>query len=380
MSDGDGGVHAAIDRWERAGLIDGPTAAALRDDVVRHATATTRRLSQYVLATTGAVVLVIAGGLFLDWAWPLLDERSRTVVLAAIGFGVLVGGLTLERTSRWLPAALLMQTAAVGLIFFAYVYSETAWPDQSLPGVLVGLASLVTPIVLTGHAMRRNAFMPAVHLAAGLAFLAVFLDRTTGLAGDEIVWILDGVLAAAILVLARLLVRDPEGDVHPWALNAFVMAMGAGFVLVGVTAFDTLHMTDDGFLALDAWLALAAVMTLWGVHRAPPGLRRGWFGRLLGIEMLGWIVLGSATVAVTFDWPPEAAVALIGGVGVLGFLHADRHGLRDLMATASLAFIVPVWWWAVDRGGALGGVVALAGTAAFLFWASGRRDRLFKAG
>jgi hypothetical protein len=380
MSDGDGKVHAAIDRWERAGLIDPPTATTLRDDVSRHSKATTRRLSQYVLATTGAVVLVIAGGLFLDWAWPLLDERSRTVVLAAIGLGVLVGGLTLERTSRWLPAALLMQTAAIALIFASYVYSEEAWPDQSLPAMVVGLAALVTPIVLTGHAMRRNAFMPAVHLAAGLAFLAVFLDRTTGLSGDTIVWILDGVLAAAIFVLAGVLRRDPEGRVHPWALNTFVMAMGVGFVLVGITAFDTLHMTDDGFLALDAWLALAVVMTLWGVHRSPPGLRRGWFARLLALEMLGWIVLGSATVAATFDWPPEAAVLLIGGIGVLGFLHADRHELRDLMAASSLAFIVPVWWWAVDRGGALGGVAALAGTAAFLFWASGRRDRLFKAG
>lgn len=222
--------------------------------------------------------------------------------------------------------------------------------------------------------------MPAVHLAAGLAFLAVFLDRTTPLSGDEIVWVLDGVLALAIALLVSVLVKDPDGDRHPWALNAFVMAMGAGFVLVSITAFDTLAMSNDGFLALDAWLLLSVGLTLWGVHGAPPGLRREWFGRLLAWETLAWIGLGLVTARETLDGPPELGLALVGGVGILAFVHAARHGLRDLMGAAALAFIVPVWWWAVERGGALGGVAALVGTAALLFWMSGRREQLFKAG
>jgi len=45
------------------------------------------------------------------------------------------------------------------------------------------------------------------------------------------------------------------------------------------------------------------------------------------------------------------------------------------MGAAALAFIVPLWYWAVDRGGALGAVAALAATAALLFWLSGRRGR-----
>jgi hypothetical protein len=155
--------------------------------------------------------------------------------------------------------------------------------------------------------------------------------------------------------------------------------MGGGFVLVALTVFETLHMSEDGLLALDAWLLLSAGVTLWGVHLAPPGLRRSWFGVLLSLEMLAWIGLGLLTVDETFGGPPELAIALVGGAGVLAFVHADRHGLRALMAAASLAFIVPVWWWAVERGGALGGIAALVGTAVFLFWASGRREQLFKA-
>ena len=166
-----------------------------------------------------------------------------------------------------------MQTAGVALLLSAYVYSERAWSDQTLGGSVVGLFALATPIVLTARAMRSSAFMPAVHMAAGLAFLAVFLDRTTSLSGDAIVWVLDLVLVGAIAVFVRVLLGDPDGQRHPWALNAFVLAMGGGFVLVALTVFETLHMSEDGLLALDAWLLLSAGVTLWGVHLAPPGLR-----------------------------------------------------------------------------------------------------------
>jgi len=142
---------------------------------------------------------------------------------------------------------------------------------------------------------------------------------------------------------------------------------------VAFTAFETLSLSDEGFLALDVWLFLTVGLTLWGLHRAPPGLRRDWFERLMAWEVLGWIGLGLATVAETFDGPPELGVVLVGGAGIAAFLHADRHGMRTVMAAAALAFIVPLWWWAVERAGALGGVFALVATAALLFFASGRR-------
>jgi hypothetical protein len=375
MGDGDNQIHAAIDRWEQARLIDGTVATTLREEVGRHAESSARRLSQYVLALTGAVVLVIAGGVFFDWAWPLLDDRARSASLAGIGFGVLVLGVRLESSTRWLPASLLMQTSGVALLLLSYIYSERVWPDQTAVGTLIGLASLATPIVLTARSMRRSVVMPAVHMAAGFAFLAVFLDRSTPLSGDAIVWALDLVLAGAILVMVRLLVRDPSGRAHPWALNAFTTSMAAGFALVSVTAFDTLSMSDAGYLPVDVWLFLCAGLTLWGIHRAPPGLRRGWFERLLACEVLARLWLGLLTVHQTFDGPPEAGLLVVGGVGVLAFQHADRHGMKEVMGAASLAFIAPVWWWAVDRGGALGGVLALLGTAGFLFWASGRKDQ-----
>ena len=64
-------VLEAIDRWERDALIDSDEASLLRREVAETAEVTTKRHSQYVLTSTGAIVLLIAGGLFLDWAWPL---------------------------------------------------------------------------------------------------------------------------------------------------------------------------------------------------------------------------------------------------------------------------------------------------------------------
>lgn len=368
-------VQDAIRRWERAGLVDTDTAEALREDVRQHSEQRSGRLAQYLLATAGATVLVIAGGVFIDWAWPILGDGARTGLLAALGVGVIAGGIHLESRSTWVPAALLMQTGGIALILSAYIYSERAWEPESTLGVIVGLVSLTAPIVLAGRAMKRDVVMPAVNMTASLVFLAIFLERSTPLSGDNLVWTLDAVLVSAIVVFARVLRRDPEGETHPWALNAFVAAMGGGFILVAITAFETLDLSDSGWLALDAWLALSVGITLWGLHRAPEGLRKGWFEYALALQLFGWIWLGGATVEFTFDGPVETFVLLVSGVAVAAFVHADRHHLQRLMGMATLAFVIPIWIWAIDRGGALGGVLALLGTAGLLFWASGRRHR-----
>ncbi len=118
-------LYAAIDRWLEAELIDSDTASKLRADVGREASAGTRRLSQYVLAVTGGTVLLIAAGVFLDWAWPLLGDGARSFILAAAGVAVLVLGVSLEgRTRRWRPAAYLLQTSGLALLLVAFMYSE----------------------------------------------------------------------------------------------------------------------------------------------------------------------------------------------------------------------------------------------------------------
>jgi hypothetical protein len=372
MSKESNAVFEAIDRWEDAGLIDGDLARKLRSETEREADAGTRRLSQYLLAATGGAVVLIAGGVFLDWAWPLLDRAARSLVLAAAGVVLLAAGVRIEGTRRWRPASYLMQTSGLGLLLGAFIYSKGAWSDMSAGGIAVGVLSLVAPIVLAPRALRTGTVMPAVHLAMGLAFLAVFLDRATPLSDDAIIWLLDGVLLASALVLLRLMARDAGLERQPWVLNAFVMAMLAGFFLVGLTALGPLGLSDDAIWPLDVWLGLCVALTLWGVRRGVGGLSRTWLGRLLALLLLVWIGFGFYTALEPLDGPAELPLLLVGGAGVAAFAYASREGFRSLMAAAALAFIVPLWYWAVERGGALGAVAALAATAGLLFWLSGR--------
>lgn len=370
--DGDA-VLRAIERWLDAGLMDEFTAAKLRADVDQEARAGTRRVSQYVVAITAGTVLLIAAGVFLDWAWPRIGDGGRSFLLAVAGVAVIVFGVSLEgRTQRWRPAAYLMQTSGLGLLLTAFIYSERAWADASTGGLLAGLLSLAVPIVLAPRAMRRNVVMPAVHLAFALAFLAVFLDRAVHLSGDETIWTLDAVLAVATLVLARMLAREGGMDRHPWALNAFVMAIVAGFVLVMLTAVGPLSLREAAVWPLDVWLVLAAGLAVWGIEKGPESLSREWLGSLLAYLLLAWIGLGFFTALEALDGPAELPLLLVGGVGVGAFVYANGAELRPLMGAAALAFIAPLWYWGVERGGALGAVAALAATAGILFWVSGR--------
>jgi hypothetical protein len=291
--------------------------------------------------------------------------------LAAAGALVVVIGTLLEgRTERWRPAAYLTQTAGLVLLFVAYVYSEQAWPDATAGGVLSGVLALATPIVLAPRAMRQNVVMPAVHLTLGIPFLAVFLDRATGLSGDGIVWVLDGVLAIAIFVLARTLARGE--DRHPWALHAFVMAMVVGFALISLTALEPLDMEENAVWPLDVWLAMAAGLAVWGMEGAAQSARRALLASSLCWLMVAWIPLGFYTALEALGGPSELPLLLVGGMAGVAFVYASNAGLRELMAAASLAFIAPLWYWAVDRAGALGAVAALAVTAALLLWVSSR--------
>jgi hypothetical protein len=366
-------VRQAIERWLAAGLIDEFTAAKLRAEVDQEASAGTRRVSQYLIAATAGTVLLIAAGVFLDWAWPRIGGGARSFLLAAAGVAVVVLGMSLEeRTRRWRPAAYLLQTSGLGLLLTAFMYSERVWADASTGGLVAGMLSVIVPIVLTPRAMRRNVVMPAVHLAFGLAFLAVFLDRAVHLSSDETIWVLDFVLAVAALSLGRMLTRADGMERHPWALNAFVMAMVAGFVLVTLTGIGPLGLREEAVWPLDAWLALAAGLALWSIERGSDRVPKQWLGSLLAYLLLAWIGLGFFTALEALDGPAELPLLLVGGVGVAAFVYANGRGLRSLMGVAALAFIAPLWYWGVERGGALGAVAALAATAAILFWVSGR--------
>jgi len=365
-------VLEAIERWEDKALITHDFADRLKQEAVDAAEAGTVRLSQYIVAATAAVVTLIAGGVFLDWAWPRMDDAMRTLLLAAVGLGVHVWGIRLENARRWIPASLLMQTAGLGLLMTAAVFSERAWPDLTTGAIVAGIVGLAVPVVLAPRTLRRNVFMPAVHLSFALGFVALFLDRATRLQVEGVIWGVDAALVVAAAAMVAILRKDPEGQRHPWALNAFVMAVYAAAVLVVVTGSQALHLDQDVAYPLDVWFFLLVGLTLWGVHRSPLGLRRDWFETQLALCVLIWVPLGFFTAMEALQATSELALIFVGGLAVLGFAYAMQYRSRRILATSALAFILAVWFWAAERGGALGVVAGLAFAAAFLFWLSAR--------
>jgi hypothetical protein len=366
-------VEAALDRWESEGRLTRETVAALRAEAREHARRSSRSVVQYALASTGALILLVAAGVLGDWLWPLLDARGRTVALGAAAVAVYACGLLMGRGERRRAASYVLQITGLLILLGTYVYSESAWANTTAGGIVIGLLALATPLLTAPRSfLRRDPVLPAAHLALGLAFLATFLARAFNLSADTITWILDGVLLVLTLLLANEL-RDvgDAGDAE-WALNAFVAALYAGFVLVTITALGPLGMEDRAVYPLDLWLLLIAALTLWGIHGAPPALQREWYERQLGVVVLAAIPLLMATSIQVWDAPAEVTAFLVGALGAVGLTYAVRQSARSTLVASCLAVFVAAWFYGVDRGGALGVVLALAASAALLFWVSTR--------
>ena len=373
MSDAPSAVHAAIDRWEESGLISVELALRLREEVSREEEESGLLRSRYVLAVTGGVLAFIAGGVFLSWAWPRMTVEPRAALVAFSGVALQLLGTRLEWRDRWLPASYAMQAAGLTLILLALLYSREAWPAGGLGAAILATLAVVWVVVSSARAILRSPVMPAIHLVFFLAYLAVALRRAFDLEPETILWILDGVLLLEGAVLAAFLRRaDPDGA-PPWVLTSFTAALYTGFVLVGFTGALSMEWDAAGtVLALDLWFVLVLGFALWGLHGAGVPAGVAWFPRQMTLLVLAWIPLGFLTAFEVVDGPPEVALVLVAGAGVLAFLHGDRFRLRGEMTAAALAFISGAWYWGAERAGALGAVGALVVTAGLLFWLSGR--------
>ncbi|HEX6200707.1 MAG TPA: DUF2157 domain-containing protein [Thermoanaerobaculia bacterium] len=365
-------VLEAVRRWERQGLVDEETASRLREEQESWARGRGRRASQLVLAVAGGAVLLVAAGVLTDWLWPLMDRGSRALALAVVGILVHFVGTRMEDRERWLPASWALQTAGLLVLLGAFLYSEQAWNDTSLPGIVVGIAALLVPLLTAPRALDRNPVMPAVHLALAPAFLAVFLDRATPLSPEAIVWIVDGFLLLATVLLLRELARTTDPDAVDRRLHAFVVALYAGLALVIATATVSLELGEDTLWAVDAWWAGVLALTLWAIHRAPPRLQRAWYGnQLAGLVLLG-IPLAFMTTLELLDMTAEGAAVAVGALGGAALAYGIREDGSLVVRAGALALVVAAWYYGVERGGALGAVVALAFTAALLLWLSVR--------
>ncbi len=373
MSDTMGPVRAAIARWVEKDLIAPELAETLRAEAEDVSRGESVRASQYVIAATAAVTVLLAVGVFLSWAWPRFDQPTRAGFLAGAGVAARLAGGRFESTWTWKPAAHLLQVTGLTLFLIALLYSETVWADRSMNAVLLSAGGLVFALLSAARSLRTGAVMPAAHLAFGLVYLAVFLDRALELEMTQVIFVLDLVIAGVLVVLAGVVRRDPSGEEAPWALQAMLTALYAGLLMVWLSSVELFDIDDGVTVPLNLWFWAMVALTLWAIEAAPAALRRDWFPHHLATLTLVWIALGLWTLFDLFDGALVGGPLLLSAPAVVAFLYADRRGFQALLRAAALCFIVGLWFWAVEAGGPLGAVGALLLTAGLLFFYSGRR-------
>lgn len=332
-----------------------------------------------VLLTLGALCVLVAGALFLPFAWELLGVVGRTVVLVVLtvlaGLGAHAAGTRgLRATSESLGAV------ALGLLALDVWGADTSgwFGDISgaglalLLGVALALAGSATTLWVAATPVRG-------HVAGQAAAVLGSVVGTVGLAG--LTWgSLGQRLALAVGALLLLATVSWTLSWPPGRADAPAALRGAASGHACVAATTWLVLVATGLARLEEGLDLA---TLWpdgagldlvlagalvAVAALPRSLPRTLRLGLLAVATVPWAV---ALTAPAYDEGPTARVTLalaVVVVGVLGWLalgswRVVAAPLGVIAGTAAILLLVPL-------GGA---ALEAASEAAGRLWA-GRPD------
>lgn len=371
MARRDRAVERALNRWTGKGLLDAPLAERLRDEAREDHDARTLRAGQLLFAVAGATALFLAGALFVSESWPLLSERVRTVALAGAACAVWVGGRALAGQGRWRRIGEVLQVAALALGAFALVYSEAGWAPGSVGQRVIGVLGLAVPVALARTAWRGSPGLVAAHTAFALIYAALFFGRTFELPARTIVWLLDGLLALALVVVGLRLRRRREAGTTR-ELAALVTGSWAGLVLIGLTGALTFGWGEGTAWALDLWWLGLTALTLWWAARAPAESDRHRIEtHMAALVPLGTVLIGYS-VGEVLSWPVLAASAAAGVVAAGGLWWGLRARNLPTAVASTAALIAVLWTHAVMQSHPLLGVATMAATAALLFIVAAR--------
>jgi hypothetical protein len=375
MARGDPTLDSALTRWREKGLISAAQAEVLRAEALAEHERRSRGRGRLWVSAVGAAAAFGAAVLFATATWPELAETGRTLLLAAgavMAYGV---GLGVQRRPRWAVAGELLRITGAALGLAAVVYSPNGWPLESAGSRLwgvVGLGAAVGAGWMAGLAPVRTA---VGHVVFVLPYLAAFLVLTAGLEFEPVIWTLDGVWAAGLVVVG-LRASGAKAGRRSALLPVLITGAWIGFALLFLTGATVLELEDRTVWPMDVWMATMALLTGWAASRAPTEAEAEFLERHLAACIPVATALAVFSVAETLEWPGEAWLAagvMVASAGMT-WAHRVRNGLGLGSAAASL--IAVIWIYTVERGDAAFGAVALFLTAALFFWVGSRiRDR-----
>jgi hypothetical protein len=252
----------------------------------------------------------------------------------------------------------------------AVAWSENAWANRTPGGVGAGLVALATMAVAGAVALKKDPMLVALQGALSFLFLYEAMDRGLGLDVKTNLWILDGLLVAALAVTTFGL-RKPGGPT--WLLGAFTSFLYASLVLLLISGIVVWHMERHAVIPADIWLITVAGLSVWGLQETiPEHLRHEGYERQLAYCVFLWIPFGFFTALVAMEAGPNTAAVMVAGGGLLGLWFALPRGSRPVLVASCLTLLSAAWYYGAAKAGALGAVLALAAVAVVLLWASSR--------
>ncbi|WP_415003105.1 SCO7613 C-terminal domain-containing membrane protein [Aeromicrobium sp.] len=348
-----------------------------------------------VLLGLGAVLLIVAGIVFISRAWETVGLGGRVAILGAATAAV--GALGSWVTRRELRGS----AEAVWLVFACFVSADwyaacdlglaglDGLPDWAVVGVWAAVMSLIAVVVGAAAQRAMGRSMMTLQIVAGGAawwFGGALADALDD-AGFRLFWLLltVGVLLAAVAFGAKLVGQTVwskivavgaestaviavvtalvEAFAHPRA--AEYLGEGHGLPLLVVTLAIAAAAAWQPARAAAVAVALSLVALLVGLPLGEPLHHQGWYlwvalyGTALVVARprarrvdraagIGTLIAAAAVGIVTVIGWSAGLVALLASVD----LPSDGAGRGDFfVTTSSVGGATPLQWWATLCGG-----------------------------
>lgn len=361
-----------IARWEGAGLLDDPTASAIRSYEAKHAKPHGQQWQVLAALILGAILLGAGVLLFVATHWAEVSPMVRLgMVLSMLIFFHGLGILSRERFSGFATAMHAVGTisagAAIALVGQIFNMQEH-WPAAVMLWALCALA---------GWMLLRDQFQETMTL---LLVPAWILSEWTHLAGShgeaQVLLLRIGLVVGAVYLTAFL-------DSRKGAVFGILFAAGAVLlpVCIGILAEEGWQEQNHGNhwdpLPLSYRLMAYGIMALAAVGGAirqrrsvPPILTAAALGFALPWTRNS-VTENSFGAAYTYSEPGVAAYAMVGIAVVSLIVWAVRSSSKALLNYGMVAFAMTVMWFYFSNVmGKLGRSLGLIGLGV-LFLAGG---------
>jgi hypothetical protein len=294
-----------------------------------------------------------------------MGYAGQSLALGIIGVVVLALGVRFFGRPSLIPVAYLLQLSGPILIFMALAYSENAWADGSLGGVVSGILALSFPLLVVTYSLKKDPVLGSLQAALSFLSLFLFLDRALGLSMEESLWVMDGI---GLLGLAWLGYRLRDPAVPDWTLNTFLAFLYVSLFLVFVSGEVIWELEAMVMVPADLWLLAVVGFSVWALQDGVPmHLQRDWYERQLAYCLLMAIPFTFITVLETLHLGANSAALALVAMGGVALWYSIRRGLRWILVTSCLILLIAAWYYGAEKAGALGSVLALTVMAVLLF-------------